>query len=138
MLWGRWRQPEIGEQIELGGFDARYAGDRFALQAYAMPLDAAQSLERVIGRQRRAGRLQTLAHHPLQDQRHEADRRLRAAAVVEQLTPEIDIDHVAQAGLVHGVEEARLGTLVRQRPAVELGARILRVQLTAPLRGRLL
>jgi len=60
-------------------------------------LDAQQPVEGTIGRDVGAGGLKPPAHHPMQDRRHEADRRVRAnpfrQAVIDRSDLQLGLQH---------------------------------------------
>ncbi len=61
-------------------------------------LDALQLLKRPLGRVTGIGGVESAAHHPVQDQRHEADRRMRAnplgQAVIHRANLDLGLEHI--------------------------------------------
>ena len=63
-----------------------------AVQTHAVMLNALQLLKRPLGRVAHISRLKAATHHPMQDQRHEADRRVRADPLGQTVIHRADLD----------------------------------------------
>ena len=87
------------KQLLLIRADRRHSLHRFAaVQGHAVILDALQLFERPLERVTRVRRLKPAAHHPMQDQRHEADRRVRTNplgyAVIHRTDLDLGLEHL--------------------------------------------
>ena len=90
-----------------------------AVQAHAVMLDALQLLKRPLGRVTRVGGLEAATHHPVQYQRHEADRRMRAdplgQAVIRRANLDLGLEHL-EAALDVGERLVALKHVLRGEP----------------------
>jgi len=103
--------------------DGGDAGDGLgAVDAHVVTLDAAQLLQRGLGRQGAAGQPQALAHHPVQHQRHEADAGVRADALGQPVEHRRNLD----LGLQHMEATLDVGQALVARHDL-LGAQVMHV-----------
>ena len=71
-------EPEDSEQVALVGGDAAGAGDGLALDLDAVMLDLTQQCQRTLWREWMPAGAEALARNAMQEQREEADQRMRA------------------------------------------------------------